>query len=320
MIAQAAEEGSRQVAHLRLLIDQGMTLAKAARHVWPDEGAEAARSKARRALKGANVAPPRSRPSAGVVDASTPVVEEVRFTVPPGDPKVYNNFPRITGDFLVISDLHIPYHDDGFINEAIMAARYWDISRFIIAGDFMDGNQFSKRGHRLGYQRKWQDDALIGEGVIRVLEEAFPDGGLVLSGNHDKWFEGNFKGHADADFLYARLFRSSDRVEWTHFEQAEVVSGGNTFQVLHGSNYSGANPLGVGQKHAANFGCHIIMGHQHHACEGRSHSGNLQVVCMGGMHDPAKLAYLHESPRTNPRATQSYVILKDGYAKHVYKR
>jgi len=37
---------------------------------------------------------------------------------------------------------------------------------------------------------------------------------------------------------------------------------------------------------------------------------------MGGMHDPRKLMYLHEAPRTNPQQSRSYVILKNGYMSH----
>jgi predicted phosphodiesterase len=238
-----------------------------------------------------------------------------RLPVPASDAPAGDDFPRLAGDYLLISDTHVPYHDATLIERAITDALAVGIRRFVIIGDLVDGNQWSKRGLNMGYQRRWQDDVMLCEGVIRALLSAF-ESGVVLLGNHDAYFLKHFRNQADAEFLFARMYRTDDRVLWSGFEQAVVTSGGREIRLLHGANYSQMNALGMGQKLAAKYEQGIVMGHQHHAASGLSYSGRHQVVCLGGMYDPAKMRYVHESPKTNPVQTRSYGLLKEGYILH----
>lgn len=227
------------------------------------------------------------------------------------------DWPRMRGDYLVISDLHIPYHDADLLAQAVEDARRIGIDRFLIVGDFLDIHQFSKFAERLGHLPRLQDDLEVAGRVLDWLLEQLPGGGCLLMGNHDARIERMVRGHMEPGWTYRRLYQADERIEIARHEQAEVESGGRVIRCLHGANYSGANPLGVAQRLAAKFESGVIMGHQHHACEGFSLSGRHQCVCMGGMHDPARLAYLHVAPRTNPAQTRSYVLLKDGYALHI---
>lgn len=257
------------------------------------------------------------RESAAPVVPAWAVEEEPDHRFPRSDAPRADQWPRLTGDFLVMSDLHVPYHDADLLERAVADARRLGIRQWVVVGDLMDGNQWSKRGLQTGYQRRWQDDAEIAAAIVRQLVRLIGPG-TVLMGNHDAWFVKHFKGQAEAEWLLSRVFGTGDAdVLWSRYEQAEIVSGGRAIRATHGANYSSGNPLGLGQKLAAKWECGVVMGHQHHATHGLSWSGNHQVVCMGGMHDPTKLAYIHESPRTNPAQTRSYVLLKDGYMKHV---
>lgn len=232
------------------------------------------------------------------------------------DTPLADQIPELSGDMLIMSDLHIPYHDAELIDTAIRHAQDMGIAQWLIVGDLMDGNQWSKRGLNTTYQRRWQDDAEIAQAIVHQLVEHVGPG-TVLMGNHDAWFIKHFRGQAESEWLLSRIFRTDENVLWSTFEQCSIKSGGREIRATHGANYSSANPLGVGQRLAARWECGIVMGHQHHATHGLSWSGRHQIVCMGGMHDPRKLAYIHESPRANPAQTRSYVILKDGNMDHV---
>lgn len=223
---------------------------------------------------------------------------------------------QLSGDMLIMSDLHIPYHDAALIDAAIRHAKTDGISQWLIVGDLMDGNQWSKRGLNTTYQRRWQDDAEIAQLIVHQLVQ-YLGPGTVLMGNHDTWFVKHFRGQAETEWLLSRIFRTNEDVQWSTFEQCEIKSGNRVIRATHGANYSAANPLGVAQRLAARWECSIVMGHQHHATHGLSWSGKHQCVCMGGMHDPRKLAYIHEAPRTNPAQTRSYVLLKSGDMEHV---
>ncbi len=251
----------------------------------------------------------------GVPDWARQIPSANRLPVPASDAPAGDDYPRLTGDFLLLSDTHVPYQDSALMERAITDALAIGIRRFCIIGDLADGNQWSRRGLNMGYQRRWQDDVMVCEGILRSLLSVF-ESGVVLMGNHDAWFLRHFRNQADAEFLFARMYRTDERVLWSGFEQAVVTSGGRDIRLLHGANYSQANSLGVGQKLAAKFEQGIVMGHQHHAASGLSYSGRHQVVCLGGMYDAAKMRYVHESPRTNPAQTRSYGLLKDGYILH----
>jgi predicted phosphodiesterase len=237
------------------------------------------------------------------------------ISAPLSDAPLADQVVEVDGDMLIMSDLHIPYHDADLIDEAVDRACSAGIKQWLIVGDMMDGNQWSKRGLALTYQRRWQDDAEIAQAMIHYLVERIGPG-VVLMGNHDAWFIRHFRGQAETAWLLSRIFNTDDDVIWSHHEQCLIRSGGRMIRALHGANYSGANPLGVGQRLSAKYESAIVMGHQHHATHGLSWSGRHQIVCMGGMHDPRKLMYLHESPRTNPQQSRSYVILRSGYMAH----
>ncbi|NBW19657.1 MAG: hypothetical protein EBR82_67960 [Caulobacteraceae bacterium] len=245
----------------------------------------------------------------------SPPIEHNVFSLPRIDMPAGDDYLRLSGDYLLLSDLHIPYHDPAFIEKAVRTAQRDGIRKFVIIGDTMDANQFSKRGKQLGIQRSWQDDVIIAEAVYRALLGVF-DLGVVLLGNHDAWYESHYRGLIDPAFMFPRVFQTGERITFSRYEQAEVVSGGRAIRLLHGANYSAANPLGVAQTLCAKFEQTVAMGHQHHACSGRSRSGKHQAICLGGCYDVSKMSYLHVSPRTNPVQTRSFGILQGGIIRH----
>lgn len=251
------------------------------------------------------------------IPAPSPPSRSPRSLPPASHAPTATDWPRLSGDYLVISDLHTPYHDADLLAQAVEDAQRIGIDRFLVVGDFLDIHQFSKFAERLGHQPRLQDDLEIAGRVLAWLLDCLPGGGCLLMGNHDARIERMVRGHMEPGWTYRRLYQADERIEIARHEQAEVTSGGRVIRCLHGANYSSANPLGTAQRLAAKFESGVIMGHQHHACEGFSLSGRHQCVCMGGMHDPSRLAYLHVSPRTNPAQTRSYVLLKDGYALHI---
>lgn len=229
-----------------------------------------------------------------------------------------DQWEKLTDDgngFLLFSDTHCPYHDHEFMNSMMDEAVRRNIKRYVLIGDFMDANQFSKRGQHLGVQRTWQEDVNAAEAMLNSIHSWF-DSGLILMGNHDRWAENHYRGLVEAEWYFSRLFNTGGKAQFSRYEQCELESGGKQFRLLHGANYSGANPLGVAQRYAAKFGQGVVMGHQHHAVDGYDASGKHRCVSMGCCADPRKLAYLHTSPRTNPAQTQSFCIIKNGHLIH----
>ena len=263
---------------------------------------------------------PFSRWKREVVDGTARIesYEPPYAPIPTSTAPVANNFSQLKDDgsgFALFSDTHVPYHDAGILNAMVRESKRLGVKRFVLIGDFMDANQFSKRGRILGHQRRWQDDVEEGKSVLAGLLNYF-DSGVVLMGNHDRWYEQHYRGMADPEWLMAAFFGFEGRVEFSRFEQARVESSGKRFRLLHGANFSGANPLGVAQKHSARTGEGIVMGHQHLAVDGWDASGQHQCVCLGMTADLERMAYPHASPKAHPVMTQSFAILKGGVIRH----
>ena len=46
----------------------------------------------------------------------------------------WTDAPHIEGDALILSDLHIPYHNAAHVNRCIMAAKKAGVTKLILAG------------------------------------------------------------------------------------------------------------------------------------------------------------------------------------------
>lgn len=236
-----------------------------------------------------------------------------KFSIPESTQPVADDFLKLSGDFAIISDLHVPYHSSKTIEKFLDTAYSYNIRRFIVNGDMNDCGQFHpKRGDLQHHNHRYQDDLDLNKVIYAEFMKCFPEGGYVLSGNHDRWFIDNMKGELDTDWTYSKFFHEFPLIKFSNFEQCRVLSGEKSIRVLHGANYSATNSLGVAQKLCSKFEESVLMGHQHNACSGWSYNGKYQAVCLGGAYSLDRLSYLHHSPRTNPTPTNGFALLKEG--------
>lgn len=242
-------------------------------------------------------------------DASDP------FAVPPSPMPRADALHACEGDLLLVSDLHVPYHDAAVISQALRKADALGVGRCVVIGDFLDGNQFNAKRGGCQHPRRYQDDVETAREVLRAMLGHL-DGIVVVMGNHDRWLAAHMRGQVDQSFQYASYFAEfGDRVRWLDKEQCRAHSGGKEFRLCHGANYSSANPLGVPKRLSGKFGCGVVTGHQHSHESGWSHCGRFQCVSIGGCFDPARFDYVHNSPRTNPSMTRGYAVLKGGWVQ-----
>lgn len=236
-----------------------------------------------------------------------------KFSIPQSTQPVADDFLKLSGDFAIISDLHVPYHSSKTIEKFLDTAYSANIRKFLIIGDMNDCGQFHpKRGDLQHHSHRYQDDLDLNKVIYAEFMKCFPDGGYVLSGNHDQWFIQNMKGELDTDWTYSKFFHELPLIKFSNFEQCQVTSGNKVIRALHGANYSAANALGMTQKLSAKFECGIVAGHQHNSASGWSYSGKHQCVALGGAYELNRLHYLHHSPKTNPTPTNGFALLKEG--------
>lgn len=110
-----------------------------------------------------------------------------KYNFPKSDgvkPKVMH-LPQKDNNILMISDLHIPYHDVKALTVAFDYGKKEDINTIFINGDLLDFYQIS-RFINVERKRSVKEELEIAKDFLRVLRETFPTASLYfLLGNHD---------------------------------------------------------------------------------------------------------------------------------------
>jgi predicted phosphodiesterase len=90
---------------------------------------------------------------------------------------------------LLLSDIHIPFHDIGALNEAINYGIIKKIDSIILNGDILDCYMLSKFQPDPRY-RKFGEEIIATQQFIRVLKGAFPNAKIFFKrGNHEERYE-----------------------------------------------------------------------------------------------------------------------------------
>lgn len=216
----------------------------------------------------------------------------------------------------VISDLHVPYHDEVFIDRMVDKALREGVKRFILAGDLTDNGQWNaKRGIGRQQERSWQKDIDLARSVMGYLCANFQaseeDKNIVMFGNHDEWITNMTKGQITADWLYAYLFPDMP-VEWLTYHQATLSQQDGKFLIVHGEKFSHANPMGVVEQYALHRRMSVIVGHMHYAAQWQS--GRYQLILNGGCFNQTKMSYIHKEPLPMRETQTGFTIVSEGRA------
>lgn len=245
-----------------------------------------------------------------------------KFSFPESPVPTYTKWPLLTDDgegYVVFGDPHIPAYSKTMM-ELVMAWGYrCGIKKYIIIGDLVNLDAYSKWNKGMFTEHSVQEECEIAAGFFRALHEWY-EGGHVLMGNHDERMTKTLQKHMAASWVFPRLFGVSETVQFTDYGRIDVESGGKAWALLHGANYSAANPLKVVQDYSEKFQANIAMGHQHQSARGMSRCGRFECVSLGGTFDADRLAYLHYQPRKNPVMTTSFGILRDGHMALIDER
>lgn len=170
----------------------------------------------------------------------------------------------------IMSDLHIPKHNNGIIDTAINDFVQSDCNCIILNGDVLDNPQFSKFAFKPSYTSRtgeWMDQA---EFFLESLRMTFP-GALILyiEGNHDAWYKRYLWNQAKAFgddphySLESRLHLSDYDVKWIPETQLVKLAD---YHVYHGHQLAKGGQLDTAAKRLLNrVKSNSIIGHLHYA-------------------------------------------------------
>lgn len=215
------------------------------------------------------------------------------------------------GDAVIVGDVHVPATDWGFAQNVARVAQKRGISRLIIAGDFFNGDAWSRYPHLVN-PPTWAQERDAGRLLLMDWLETFSEI-VTIAGNHERRAQKANEGAFDTTDLYGMLVQNP-KITSSDFGYMTITSGGELYRVTHPRNY-GKNQLTVAGQMALKYQANIIGFHEHHLAKGRDVYGHFVTVNGGCLADPNKLAYVQLDDSTSASMDRGFVVLQDGVAE-----
>lgn len=227
----------------------------------------------------------------------------------------YTDAWKLSGDWIICGDPHLPYVDIDWCNTMTETARRLKCRHLLIAGDIFDFETLSPFAAVTSAANP-DDERRATEGVVDEWLSWFREI-RCLCGNHDLRLAKRLDGAVGSDDVLSVLagrMGNHEAVQWSIYGYALIDSPTGTWRISHPRNYSQSN-LAVAQKLAARHRQHIVTFHEHRTAIGFDPSGQSVIVNCGCMADPERLAYKQLSDSTHPEFTQSFCTLTGGRVK-----
>jgi hypothetical protein len=232
---------------------------------------------------------------------------------PPRTP-TYDEYLRLEGDWLIVADTHCPCtHWVTASRAALVAKKYLDNPRLIVAGDLMNFDMFSRFAKRVPLPALKQElDAA--RYAFELWSKTFNEKILIL-GNHDyRWMramDGVFEADTFIELIQTLINDRDTKISTYSYLDIDTAAG--TWRVTHMPEYSKvplskARFLGHRLKDK-----HLALAHQHHATVGLDESGTCSLVDILALVDSDRLAYVGLDDSTKPQMKRGFLMIRGGY-------
>jgi len=218
--------------------------------------------------------------------------------IPESDFAIWDDYPQIEPPVLVISDLHIPYHDSDWLDRILIEAKRRDILNLLIAGDLIDSKRVSRWGTEDGL--KLDEELDFAKTVIEEIKKHFTV--QIILGNHDERLSNLVGREIRTEQLLSRWLD----VEVHRYHQAYV---GSTWLISHPQNYS-RMPAQPALALATKYEMNVAVAHTHQFSIARTLSGKWWAVEIGTCMNPELVEYLHRNLSTHPKHQKGALIIE----------
>ena len=195
-------------------------------------------------------------------------IEQFKKEMPKGESERIDPYhlPKSCTRILVLSDIHIPYHDDKALFAALEYGLEKDVNCVYLNGDTMDMYQLS-RHEKNPANRSFSYELDVTRSFLKGLRDMFPNAHIVYKiGNHDERFEKFIR--ANPQLMGVQEFELSSLLNFTELRIQEVKSKQWTYAgklpILHGhelpTKSGGVNPARTVQ---TKLNKQAIVGHFH---------------------------------------------------------
>lgn len=217
---------------------------------------------------------------------------------------------ELEGDAVICGDVQLPTTDYWFAQlvAAVGKLHLKKPRRLIVAGDLFNLDSFSDYARVIGLP-SFRNEMTAARALLRDWLAVF-DELWIEPGNHERRISRKTGGELLMTELLA-MVTGDARIRTTNWGHIILRSGGETYRVTHGSNYS-VNQLYVADQLANKYQQHIIGHHQHHCAMGWDRWKRHIVIDNGGLFDPAKMVYATIDDNKMPNMKKGFTLVKDG--------
>jgi len=224
---------------------------------------------------------------------------------------VFDGEPRLSGNWIVCGDVHLPTTDFDLAERMLEAAKCLNIRNLLIVGDLVNMEAFSQFEHIVP-PPPFEVECKVAARFVSRLSEHFETMMLVL-GNHEHRLLKRNNGNINATMLGHILSAASGKLQVSAYAYAIIDSYGTIWRATHQRNYSRITGR-LGDQLAQKFQCNIITFHQHHVAQLMDTWGRYVVIDGGGLFDDSKMAYVKLIDSNMPAMARGFVILAYGTA------
>jgi hypothetical protein len=166
---------------------------------------------------------------------------------------------------LLMSDMHVPYHDDEAIKLAIEDGLSFGADTVILNGDCTDCAPFSNHEKKPDERMSWEDQKRTSRAVLKYISEKFPKAERYYKeGNHEMWLPRYLARQSPE--AYASMTIPSELMlsyyGYTWIENKQRIKAGRLY-VIHGNEYRGGGGVNPARNLYLKAGTNVICGDKH---------------------------------------------------------
>lgn len=191
------------------------------------------------------------------------------------DPIEYNTSPvklDVPGNWLILSDVHFPFHDRRALELAIERAQRDGIVGIVLNGDIIDGLGLSSKFHKKPTDHMFEQELEHWEAFIQWLRHHFPKVKIVYKrGNHEERFETYLAKFPE--FFGLKHVQFQNVMEFAKYGVQEVKDGRvvmvGKLPILHGHEYQSGISAPVNPARGAflRLTHTVLVGHSHQSSD-----------------------------------------------------
>jgi len=215
---------------------------------------------------------------------------------------------RLTGDFVITSDWHIPTINLDWFEIMIKKAKEYNVRNLLVAGDLINYDALSTYWEEKPDQRtpKLSEELQLAISLLDKVDKWFKKV-VILTGNHErKRIYRVLNQGIDASFILKILDR---------FKNPNYLISSQSFcylddiRITHPKSFR-QTKLSVANVLSAKFNCPVLQAHGHAFSLGYSLSGYL-IGDTGCLADWERIQYMWEGDTTHPLWNNGFFIYKD---------